>query len=440
MTKRSWLALVSLFGVLSLVGAACASSSGEGDGGGGGGGEDVCAADQFGCVQIAAGAPIQLGTLQAISGDVASLGLDQVYGVELAVDYLDGAFDAAPGQLLGHDVEVLREDDLCSAEGGQAGATAYAANDQIVGVIGSSCSSAALGVADTILGDKGILLISGSNTNPGLTSAEKHQPFYFRTAHNDKIQGAIVAEFALGELGAMTAATINDESPYADGLAAAFRDNFEAGGGTITAIEAINSADTDFGPLLTSIAEGNPDVLYFPDFNPACALIAQQAADILPDTALIGSDGCLASTFLETAGDAADGVYASSPDLSVFQTNSFYAGEFIPAYEALVGTAPTSVFHAHAFDAANILFAAIQAVAVENADGSLSIPRTALRDALAATSGYQGITGTITCTPLGDCATDVTIGIFEAPGWPVEGGSADSASVYSSTKSLADVA
>ena len=148
-------------------------------------------------------------------------------------------------------------------------------------------------------------------------------------------------------------------------------------------------------------------------FRSACALIAQQAADILPDTALIGSDGCLASTFLETAGDAADGVYASSPDLSVFQTNSFYAGEFIPAYEALVGTAPTSVFHAHAFDAANILFAAIQAVAVENADGSLSIPRTALRDALAATSGYQGITGTITCTPLGDCATDVTIGIFE---------------------------
>jgi branched-chain amino acid transport system substrate-binding protein len=439
MTKRSWLALVSLFGVLSLVGAACASSSGEGSGGGGGG-EDVCAADQFGCVQVAAGAPIQLGTLEAISGDVASLGQDQVNGVILAVDYLDGAFDATPGQVLGHDIELQGEDDLCSAEGGQAGATALAANDQIVGVIGTSCSSAALGVADTILGDKGILLISGSNTNPGLTSAEKHQPFYFRTAHNDKIQGAIVADFALQNLGAMTAATINDESPYADGLAAAFRDNFEAGGGTITAIEAINSGDTDFKPLLTSIAEGNPDVLYFPDFNPACALIAQQAKDILPDTALIGSDGCLASDFLTTAGAAADGVYASSPDLSAFQSNSFYSGEFIPAYQAQFGSAPTSVFHAHAFDAANILFAAIQAVAVENSDGSLSIPRTALRDALAATSGYQGITGTITCTPLGDCATDVTIGVFQAPAWPVEGGTPDAQAVFSETKSLADVA
>lgn len=439
MTKRTWFALVSLLAVLSLVGAACASDSGTG-GGGDTGGEDVCAADEFGCVEVAAGDAITLGTLQAISGDVATLGQDQVNGAELAIDYLDGALDGTPGQLLGHDVEIVSEDDGCSAEGGQAGATALAANDQVVGVIGTSCSSAALGVADTILGDKGILLISGSNTNPGLTSEERHQPFYFRTAHNDKIQGAIVAEFALSDLGAMTAATINDESPYADGLAAAFRDNFEAGGGTITAVEAINSGDTDFKPLLESIAADAPDVLYFPDFNPACALIAQQAKDILPDTALIGSDGCLASTFLETAGAAANGVYASSPDLGAFQSNSFYANDFLDAYQAAFGTAPTSVFHAHAFDASNILFEAIKAVAVENEDGSLSIPRTALRDALAATSGWAGVTGTITCTPLGDCATDVTIGLFKAPGWPVEGGSGDQAAVYSDTKSLADVA
>ena len=285
-----------------------------------------------------------------------------------------------------------------------------------------------------------MLLLSPSNTNPALTSEEAHQPFYLRTAHNDKIQGAIVSDFALQELNASTAATINDESPYADGLAAAFRDNFESGGGTITDIEAIQSSDTNFETLLTSIAQGNPDVLYFPDFNPACALIASQAKDIMPDTALIGSDGCLASDFLETAGDAADGVYASSPDVTVFQGGDFYKNEFLPAYQSEFGTAPTSVFHAHAFDAANILFDAITAVAIDNGDGSLSIPRTALKDAIFATSGYQGITGTITCTPLGDCATDVTIGIFQAPGWPVEGGTPDAAAIFSETKTLADVA
>ena len=447
MRNRRLFALLALLGALSLVAAACSNDDNAGSGGTGSatggtsstGGAVDCESDQFGCVTVASGEAFQLGTLLAISGDTASLGQDSQNGVALAIDYLDGTLDETNGQLLGHDVELVNEDDLCSAEGGQQGATALSSNASIVAVIGTSCSSAALGVADQILSDKGIVLLSPSNTNPGLTSQEAHQPFYSRTAHNDKIQGAIVSDFALQELGATTAATINDESPYADGLAAAFRDNFEAGGGSITAIEAIQSSDTDFKPLLTSIAEGNPDVLYFPDFNPACALIASQAADIMPDTALIGSDGCLATDFLETAGDAATGVFASSPDLSVFANGDFYKNEFLPAYKTSFGTEPTAVFHAHAFDAANILFDAIEAVAVDDGSGNLTIPRTALNDALLGTSGYQGITGTITCTPLGDCATDVTIGLFEAPGWPVEGGDPNAQAIFSETKTLDDV-
>lgn len=442
MRKSKWLTMVALVGVLTLVAAACSKDNGGGGGGtgtGGSGNAVDCSADPFGCIEVAAGAPITLGTLLAISGATASLGQDSQNGVRLAIDNLDGTLDAKDGQLLGHDISLQNEDDLCSAEGGQAGATALAAVPNILAVIGTSCSSAALGVADTILSDKGILLISPSNTNPGLTSEEAHQPFYLRTAHNDKIQGAIVSDFVLNELKATTAATINDESPYADGLAAAFRANFEAGGGTITSVEAINSGDTDFKPLLTSIAQKNPEVLYFPDFNPACALIAKQAKDIMPDTKLIGSDGCLASDFLQTAGSAADGVYASSPDVTVFQGGDYYKNTFLPAYKSEFGTDPTSVFHAHAFDAANILFKAVEASAQQNSDGSLTISRTALKDAIFATNGYTGVTGIITCTPLGDCATDVTIGIFLAPGWPVEGGSGDTSAIFSETKTLADV-
>jgi branched-chain amino acid transport system substrate-binding protein len=444
MKQRRILRLIALVGVLTLVGAACSSDDEPAPGGdtaatGATGGAVDCDSG-FGCVEVAAGAPITVGTLLAISGDVASLGQDSQDGATLAIDNIDGTLDGAmDGEIAGHTVVLSNEDDLCSADGGQAGGTALAADPSIVAVIGTSCSSAALGVADKILSDKGILLLSPSNTNPGLTADGTHQPFYLRTAHNDKIQGAIVSDFVFTESGIDTAATINDESPYADGLAAAFRANFEAAGGTITAVEAIQSGDTDFKPLLTSIAEGNPGALYFPDFNPACALIAKQAADIMPDTMLIGSDGCLATDFLETAGAASNGVFASSPDLSVFANGDFYKNEFIPAYEEQFGTSPTSVFHAHSFDAMNILFAAIEQVAVENDDGSLTIPRQALRDAIFATSGYAGITGTITCGELGDCATEVTIGIFEAPGWPVEGGSGDDSPVFSETKTLDDV-
>jgi branched-chain amino acid transport system substrate-binding protein len=446
MKNRRFFALLALFAVLTLVAAACSNDdNGGGDATGGAsggatstGGGSGCDSDQFGCVEIAAGEPITIGTLQAISGDTASLGQDQVNGAMLAIDALDGTLDGTDGQLLGHDVELTGEDDLCSAEGGQAGATALAANEAIVAVLGTSCSSAALGVADKIFSDKGILLISSSNTNPALTSEEAHQPFYLRTAHNDKIQGAIVADFALQKLNATTAATINDESPYADGLAAAFRDWFTANGGEIVGQEAIQSTDTDFKPLLTSLAEAKPDVLYFPDFNPACALIASQAKDIMPDTALIGSDGCLATDFLETAGDAANGVYASSPDLSTFAGTDAYQ-DLIRQYKETFGQAPPSVFHAHAFDAMNILFDAIETSAIDDGSGNLQIPRTALKDAIFATSGYQGVTGTITCTPLGDCATDVTIGVFQAPDWPVEGGNPDSQAVFSETKTLEDV-
>ena len=445
MKNRKYLSMLALVGALMLVAAACGDDDGDETGGTGGtpatGAAVDCEADEFGCVEIPAGSPIKVGSLLSITGETANLGTDSNHGVELAIDYLDGAFDATDGQLLGHEVTLQQEDDGCSAEGGQAGGTALSADPEIVAVIGTSCSSAALGVADEILGAKGILLFSPSNTNPGLTSEEAHQPFYFRTAHNDLIQGAIVAEFVFNELGIDTAATINDESPYADGLAAAFRDTFEGLGGTITTFEQVNSADTDLGPVLNSIAEGEPGAVYGPNFNPVCALTATQGVDILPEgTVQLGSDGCLESAFIETAGELPAGsYYASSPDLTVFAEGAFYKDEFIPAYRDQFGTAPTAVFHAHAYDAANILFDAIEQVAADDGSGNLTISRTALRDAVQSTADYEGITGIITCTPLGDCATDVTIGLYEYPAWPVEGGEEPADPVYTDTKTLEEV-
>ena len=439
MKHRPWLTVVATVAVLALVASACSNDDG-GEDPGGGSDTETAVVDEFGSVEIGADEAINIGVAQVISGADAALGQDQVNGIELAVDYLDGSFDATPGTLLDHPVELAVEDELCSAEGGQTAGTALAADPSIVGVLGTSCSSAALGVADTILGDKGILLFSGSNTSPALTSEEAHQPFYARTAHNDRIQGAIVAEYALGELGATKMATIHDESPYTQGLTAAAAVNFEAGDGTVTVQEQINSEDTDFKPVLRAIADGDPDVLYAPVFVAACSLIIKQAAEIMPDVTLMASDGCSSSDTISTAGeDAIEGVFLSAPDTSAYQEGEFYSGEFLPSYEEQFGSEPTSVFHAHSFDAANVLFDAIEQVAVQNDDGSLSIPRTELRDAVFATSGYEGLSGIITCTELGDCATDVVIGIFEGPNWPVEGGIGDGKPVYTDTKSLDDV-
>ena len=122
MERRRWLTVVATVAVLALVASACSND----DNGGTGGGTDTgsAAADEFGSVEIAAGEPINIGTLMVISGADAALGQDSQNGAVLAADYLDGTFDGTSGQLLGHDIKWTHEDDLCSAEGGQAGGTA----------------------------------------------------------------------------------------------------------------------------------------------------------------------------------------------------------------------------------------------------------------------------------------------------------------------------
>jgi branched-chain amino acid transport system substrate-binding protein len=370
---------------------------------GGGTAAETCAADEFGCVEVAAGDPIVLGTALVITGPDASLGLDSQYGAQVAVNLRN-----ADGGVLGHDVELNNQDDGCSADGGTSAANLLRSIPEIVAVIGTSCSSAGV-PASQILSEAGILLVSPSNTAPSLTAPDSHQPFYGRTAHNDKVQGAAMAEYACTELGVTTAATIYDESPYAEQLQQVFVDNFaEKCGGTTSAQESINSKDTEFSSLLATIATSNdgsaPEFLYYPIFTAAGALITQQAKTTsgLEDTLLAGADGLFNPDFLAAAGDAAEGMYLSGPDLDF--AGDFYESTFKPEYTNVSGEPePISVFHAHAFDAANILMDDIEQVAIDE-DGTLYIPRTALKDAFFATSGYDGITGTLTCDEYGDCA------------------------------------
>src|SRR6266508_4147394 len=399
---------------------------------------DVGQQDQFGCLTVGSGEPIKIATLLSITGENRDLGTDSQRGVVLAVDNLDGKLDGKAGQLLGHNVELVNGDETCSKEGGQAGATKLAADPKILSVIGTSCSSAALGVADTIFSKKGVLLVSPSNTGPSLTATGQHQPFYLRTAHNDKIQGAVVADFATQKLQAKTAATIHDDSPYSDGLAAVFRQVFEKQGGKITNNEAIQATDRDFKPVLNTISQNKPDFLYYPAFNPACALIAKQARAIpaMGNTKLMGSDGCADTRYVEVGGKDVYGSWASSPDVTAQASrNAFYGQQFLPAYQKQFGQKPISVFNAHGFDAANILFEAIKRAAT-NEGGTLTIPRTKLKDEVYKTNNYNGLSGTITCTPLGDCATAVSIAVYKVPEWPIEGGTANPKPVFTETKTL----
>ena len=365
----------------------------------------------LGVVTVEPGDAIQIRSLEAITGDVAFFGLPIDRATQIAVDDY--------GQIHGFDVDTGTSlDDLCSNDGGQAAAQIIVADEDVVGVIGTSCSGAAVAAAPLIT-DAGMVLISGGNTSPALTSdlagtaGPNYSVGYYRTAHNDLYQGAAMAKFVFGELGISEAAAIHDGDPYTQGLAQAFADAFEAEGGTITGFSAVNKDDTDMVPVLTEIAAGSPGALFFPIFQPAGDFVADQAPGVsgLEETVLLAADGLLNTNYLSLP--QTRGMYFSGPDQrfgeNVNESTGKTAVDFLATYEAAYGEAPAAPFWAHGYDATVLLLDAIKAASwVE--DGNLMIDRQGIRDYLNSVQGFQGLIGTINCDDFGDCgAARITV-------------------------------
>jgi branched-chain amino acid transport system substrate-binding protein len=356
--------------------------------------------DPLGVVEIPAGEPVHIAFWGVLSGADASLGEDAQQGVEIAIDDLGGTFH-------GHDIRLTTEDAQCTPEGGATAGQKLAADSTIVGLIGSSCSDETVGGIQAIT-DAGLTTISPSNTRPALTAEDRDATYagYARTAHNDNVQGKVAAEFVYNELKLTKAATIHDGSAYAEALQQVFSDNFTQLGGTIVAQEAVSKGQTDMKSVLTNVAAAQPEFIYFPIFVAEAGFISQQLPQVpgLENVPNMGADGHFSPDYLKAAGDAAIGHYLSSPNFSAF--GSGYA-DFLTKREAKFGGTPLSVFHAHAYDATNMLFQAMEKVVVEGPDGTLWIPKGALRDAIFATKDFPGITGTLSCTPTGDCGAPV---------------------------------
>ncbi len=367
--------------------------------------------DELGCVEVGADDPIVIGAMLTVSGATSFFGEDSVGGIEIAIDARDG-------MLLGREVVLVVEDSLCNSEGGLSAAQRLAADETVVGIIGTSCSGAAQG-ALPIVSDAGMLMISPSNTSPSLTNDDTEaggtwRAGYFRTAHNDLFQGSMGAQYTVEVLKAGSLATIHDGDPYTEGLAVVMANTFDGLGGDVVFQGAISKGDTDMSAILTEIAAASPDVLYFPVFPPESEFIAAQLVTTpgLEDTIMMTADGSLVSSFPENAGDAAIGIVMTGPAVSGEDYEAFLA-----AWEDQIGGTPPSGFHAHAYDAVNILMDLIEQVAEEDDDGNLIIGRQALRDAMNALEEYPGLTGSLTCqdeSPFrGDCATGTALAIFE---------------------------
>ena len=378
-------------------------------------GEAFECTDAIGCVEVAAGDPIHLAYMLTVSGATAFLGEDSLGGIQIAL--------SDRPDVLGHSVELTGEDSGCSAEGGQTAATAVTADPSVVAIVGTNCSGSATAALPTISG-AGLLMCSPSNTAPALTDPEgTWMPGYFRAAHNDLFQGRVAAEFAYNELGVTSAATIHDGSPYADQLQQVFAATFTELGGTVTFQGAVNVGDTDMRSVLTSAAADSPAILYFPIFEPEGNFIVAQSSEIagLEETILMGADGLLADSFPENSGPNAVGTFLSGP----YVTGASY-DDFLAKWDEQIGGVPPSGFHAFAYDCTNMILNALEASAQVGPDGALLIGRQALRDAMAVTTDFAGLTGNLSCNEFGDCATGEALGVFEITqaeldgNWPPE--------------------
>jgi branched-chain amino acid transport system substrate-binding protein len=354
--------------------------------------------DDIGVLRIPKGAPILVGGSWVQSGPDTALGLDQKRAVEIAIKDLGG-------KLLGHPLKLDAEDDLCTAEGGQTVATKFAANPQILDVLGPGCSSAATPGAP-ILWQAGIVDICTSCTAPKLTAADRKPEYsgFARTVYSDIEQGKADATYAVKVAKVKTVATIHDGSPYAQQLQQVFADNVVAMGGKVVAQEAVAPTDVDMHPVLTRIASFKPDLIYYPLFTAAAAQVSRQVKETpgLQTVKLMGGTSMLSADFIEAAGPSVIGLLFGNPDLSPDAMGKGYP-KFVADYKKAYGEAPISGYHANAYDALTLTVKALEKVAKSDKEGNLYIGRKAFRDAVFSIK-FEGISGAIGCDPYGECS------------------------------------
>ncbi len=358
----------------------------------------------LGTVTIPRGESVRIRSLLAMTG-APSLGIAARRGVELAVRDV--------GTVRGRSVDLGDPlDSRCTPDGGRAGAREIVADGQIVGIVGTSCSAAAV-AASPVISQAGLVMVAPSTTSPVLTSdlagnpSPDHHPGYFRVANNDLYQARAVADFAYDQLGLTRIVTVHDGDPYTTALTDAFGDAFRAVGGEVPVATGIAKGQTDMTSVLGEFAAAGPDGIFFPLFVPEGSPFAAQARafDGLEGVTLISGAALLVSEFLEEP--QSEGIYFAGPEAdyrgNVNAVTGKSAETVIAAYDAEYGQHPTTPYWALAYDATTFLLDAIGAVAVEEG-GRLYIDRSALRARIGAT-GIEGLVGTISCDAFGDCGT-----------------------------------
>ena len=322
------------------------------------------------------GAAIKIGEVDPLSGGVSQFGIGCHQGIVLALDQINAA-----GGVLGQQIELVTEDD--QSKPGQSGTAVrkLITQDKVVALLGDATSSATLESAPIAQANK-IPMITPSATNPRITQVGD---FVFRVCFLDELQGRVIARFARQKLNAAKIFTLIDvKQDYSVDLEKFFKDEFTKLGGSIVGEQSYSSGDTVFRAQLTAIRGLHPDAIYVPGYYQEVALIVKEGRQIGLTMPFLGCDGWANQALIAIGGKAMDGCYFTnhfSPE-----DQSPIVKEFVGKYREKYGSVPDT-FAALGYDAASILCDSIKRAASSD---SLQI-----RDALAKTAGFEGVTGVI---------------------------------------------
>lgn len=341
----------------------------------------------------------KIGFIAPLSGGLSALGLGMRNSVQLAVDQANEA-GAVPGWTL----ELVAMDDEAKPDVGANAATSLAADEAVVGVVGTLNSGVAQSVIP-ILDSAKIVQISPANTNPTLTqgadpaSPKRPNANYFRTATTDSVQGPVAAQYLL-DTGIKKVATVHNKGTYGQGLVAAFTTAYTAGGGEVVAAESIDADASDYTSVVTQIKAAAPEVVYFGGEYPSGGPLSNQMKANGLNVPLMGGDGIYDPTFIELAGSGSNGDLATSVGAPPSDLPS--AADFIAAYEAKKFAEPYAAYGSMSYDAANAIIEALK-VALPNATDAKSA-REAIVEATNSVS-FEGASGKVEFDEFGDTIT-----------------------------------
>jgi len=323
------------------------------------------------------GDTLLLGEVGSLTGSEATFGISTRNAIELAINEVNAA-----GGVKGKKIEIRVYDNQSKPEEAANAANRLINQDNVLLILGEVASTNSIAMATKAQPAK-VPMISNASTNPKVTEIGD---YIFRVCFIDPFQGYVMAKFAHDNLKLNKVAVLRDlGSDYSQGLADVFERKFTEMGGKIVAGETYTKGSTDFRSQLTAIKRASPDAIYIPGYYNDIGLIARQARELGITAKLMGGDGWDSEKLFELGGSAVEGSYFSnhySPD-----DPNPRVQKFIAAYKKAYGSVPDSLA-ALGYDAAM--------VAVDAIKRAPSFDRAAIRDAIAQTKNFHGVTGSIT--------------------------------------------